>query len=109
MDREKMATVRCLSPRIVAKIAFNERTQAGHLRHSKFLRLRDREDVRTKSADKPEIKLRLSKIALVFVRLASFADHASCDRLPNFSFEDFAGSRLGAFSLLCDSSVPLGK
>src|SRR5581483_7429607 len=42
MDREKMATVRWLRPRIVPEIAFNERTQAGHLRHSKFLRLRDR-------------------------------------------------------------------
>jgi ATP-dependent DNA ligase len=48
MDREKMATVRWLRPRIVAEIAFNERTQAGHLRHSKFLRLRDPADLRTK-------------------------------------------------------------
>jgi bifunctional non-homologous end joining protein LigD len=47
MDREKMATVHWLQPRIVAEIAFNERTQAGHLRHSKFLRLRERADVRT--------------------------------------------------------------
>jgi hypothetical protein len=36
MDREKMATVRWLRLRIVAEIAFNERTNAGHLRHSKF-------------------------------------------------------------------------
>lgn len=49
MDREKMARVRWLRPRIVAEIAFNERTQAGHLRHSKFLRLRDRADLRTKA------------------------------------------------------------
>jgi len=48
MDREKMATVRWLRPRMVAEIAFNERTDVGHLRHSKFLRLRDRADVRTK-------------------------------------------------------------
>ena len=48
MDREKMATVRWLRPRIVAEIAFNERTQAGHLRHSKFLRLRERANLRTK-------------------------------------------------------------
>jgi DNA ligase D-like protein (predicted ligase) len=46
MDREKMATVRWMKPRIVAEIAFNERTQAGHLRHSKFLRLRETADVR---------------------------------------------------------------
>ena len=49
MDREKMATVRWLRPRLLAEVAFNERTQAGHLRHSKFLRLRDHVDVRTKS------------------------------------------------------------
>ena len=48
MDREKMTTVRWLRPRIVAEIAFNERTQAGHLRHSKFLRLRNPADVRAR-------------------------------------------------------------
>jgi DNA ligase D-like protein (predicted ligase) len=46
MDREKMATVRWMQPQIVAEIAFNERTNAGHLRHAKFLRLRDPADVR---------------------------------------------------------------
>ncbi|HYT21840.1 MAG TPA: hypothetical protein VEW05_16625 [Candidatus Polarisedimenticolia bacterium] len=52
MDREKMATVRWLRPRIVAGIAFNERTQGGYLRHSKFLRLRERAEVRTKARTK---------------------------------------------------------
>jgi bifunctional non-homologous end joining protein LigD len=52
MDREKMATVRWLQPRIVAESSFNERTDTGHLRHSKFLRLRDPADVRTKSRRK---------------------------------------------------------
>ena len=46
MDREKMVKVRWLEPRIVAEIAFNERTSGGDLRHSKFLRLRDPTDVR---------------------------------------------------------------
>ncbi len=49
MDREKMASVRWLRPRFVAEIAFNERTQAGHLRHSKFLRLREPADMRLKA------------------------------------------------------------
>jgi bifunctional non-homologous end joining protein LigD len=49
MDREKMKTVQWIRPRIVAEIVFNERTHAGHLRHSKFLRLRERADVRVKS------------------------------------------------------------
>jgi DNA ligase D-like protein (predicted ligase) len=49
MDREKMATVQWLQPRIVAEIAFNERTPGEHLRHSKFLRLRDPADVRTRA------------------------------------------------------------
>ncbi len=49
MDREKVATVRWLRPRIMAEIAFNERTQAGHLRHSKFLRLRDPADLRARA------------------------------------------------------------
>jgi DNA ligase D-like protein (predicted ligase) len=48
MDRQKMATVRWMQPRIVAEIAFNERTPNGHLRHSRFLRLRDRADVHSK-------------------------------------------------------------
>jgi DNA ligase D-like protein (predicted ligase) len=52
MDREKMSTVRWLRPRIVAEIAFNERTEGGHLRHSKFLRLRERVDVRRKARTK---------------------------------------------------------
>ena len=52
MDREKMKRVRWLTPRVVAEIAFNERTPAGHLRHSKFLRLRDRADIRTKPRTK---------------------------------------------------------
>jgi DNA ligase D-like protein (predicted ligase) len=49
MDREKMAKVRWTQPRIVAEIAFNERTPGGHLRHSKFLRLRERADLRQKA------------------------------------------------------------
>lgn len=49
MDREKMETVRWLRPRRVAEVAFNERTPAGHLRHSKFLRLRDPSDLRAKA------------------------------------------------------------
>ena len=49
MDRDKMATVRWMRPRIVAEIAFNERTPNGHLRHSKFLRLRESYDIRTKA------------------------------------------------------------
>jgi bifunctional non-homologous end joining protein LigD len=53
MDREKMATVRWVRPRMIAKIAFNERTEGGHLRHSKFLRLRERADIRTKARTKP--------------------------------------------------------
>ena len=48
MDREKMARVRWMQPRIVAEIAFNERTPGGHLRHAKFLRIRDRTDLRSK-------------------------------------------------------------
>jgi bifunctional non-homologous end joining protein LigD len=52
MDREKMKKVRWIQPRIIAEIAFNDRTQAGHLRHSKFLRLRDPSDVRRSSRTK---------------------------------------------------------
>jgi DNA ligase D-like protein (predicted ligase) len=48
MDREKMETVRWVKPKIVAEIAFNEWTPSGHLRHSKFLRLRQPGDIRKK-------------------------------------------------------------
>jgi len=50
MDREKMKKVRWVQSRIVAEIAFNEQTESGHLRHSRFLRLRDREDVRGRTS-----------------------------------------------------------
>ena len=49
MDREKMKKVRWVQPRMIAEIAFNERTQSGHLRHSKFLRLRDPAEVHRKA------------------------------------------------------------
>ena len=51
MDREKMARVRWMQPRIVAEIAFNERTPGGHLRHAKFLRIRERTDLRSRKDD----------------------------------------------------------
>jgi bifunctional non-homologous end joining protein LigD len=46
MDREKMKTVRWVKPKVIAEIAFNEWTPSGHLRHSKFLRLREPRDQR---------------------------------------------------------------
>jgi len=45
-DREKMAGVRWVRPVMLAEIAFNEMTSSGHLRHAKFLRLREEGDVR---------------------------------------------------------------
>jgi ATP-dependent DNA ligase len=38
MDKEKMQQVHWLKPKLIAEIAFNERTARGHLRHSKFVR-----------------------------------------------------------------------
>lgn len=49
MDKEKMQTVRWVRPKVVAEIAFNEWTPSGHLRHSKFLRLREPMDLRKKA------------------------------------------------------------
>jgi bifunctional non-homologous end joining protein LigD len=46
MDREKMRTVKWVKPKVIAEIAFNEWTPSGHLRHSKFLRLREGRDLR---------------------------------------------------------------
>ncbi|PYK31065.1 MAG: hypothetical protein DME57_05065 [Verrucomicrobia bacterium] len=48
MDREKMKKVRWVKPAVLAEIAFNERTANGHLRHSRFLRLRDNFDRRSR-------------------------------------------------------------
>lgn len=45
MDREKMATVRWVKPKVVCEIAFNEWTPNRHLRHSQFLRLRGKMDL----------------------------------------------------------------
>ena len=49
MDKEKMKTVRWVKPKVIAEIAFNEWTPSEHLRHSKFLRLREASDIRKKS------------------------------------------------------------
>ncbi len=40
MDKEKMREVQWVKPKVIAEIAFNDRTARGHLRHSRFLRLR---------------------------------------------------------------------
>jgi bifunctional non-homologous end joining protein LigD len=50
MDREKMRTVKWLKPKVIAEIAFNEWTPSAHLRHSKFLRLREPRDLRKRAA-----------------------------------------------------------
>ena len=39
-DKEKMKEAHWVKPKVVVEIAFNERTVHGHLRHSRFLRLR---------------------------------------------------------------------
>lgn len=41
MDREKMARVVWVRPKIVVEVAFNEWTPSRHLRHARFMRLRD--------------------------------------------------------------------
>ena len=50
MDREKMRTVKWVKPKVIAEIAFNEWTPSAHLRHSKFLRLREPRDLRKRAA-----------------------------------------------------------
>jgi bifunctional non-homologous end joining protein LigD len=40
MNAEKMKLVRWVKPKTVVEIAFNNRTEHGHLRHARFLRLR---------------------------------------------------------------------
>jgi bifunctional non-homologous end joining protein LigD len=54
MDREKMQKVTWMKPKVLAEIAFNEITSSGHLRHSKFLRLRESDDVRRVAPEKRE-------------------------------------------------------
>jgi DNA ligase D-like protein (predicted ligase) len=49
MDREKMKKTIWVKPRVVCEIAFNERTTNGHLRHSRFLRLREAFDRRRRA------------------------------------------------------------
>ena len=49
MDREKMRTVKWVKPKVLAEIAFNEWTPSAHLRHSKFLRLREPRDLRKRA------------------------------------------------------------
>jgi bifunctional non-homologous end joining protein LigD len=49
MDREKMRTVKWVKPKVLAEIAFNEWTPSAHLRHSKFLRLREPRDLRRRA------------------------------------------------------------
>jgi ATP-dependent DNA ligase len=47
MDREKMRRVRWVKPKIRCEVAFSEWTENGHLRHSKFVRLRAKWDTRS--------------------------------------------------------------
>ena len=49
MDREKMKKTRWVKPGVVCEISFNERTSSGHLRHSRFLRLREDFDRRRRN------------------------------------------------------------
>jgi bifunctional non-homologous end joining protein LigD len=46
MDREKMKKVRWVKSKQIVEIAFNEMTSSGHLRHAKFLRLLEKDDLR---------------------------------------------------------------
>jgi len=48
MDREKMRKVRWVKPTMLCEVAFNEWTRNLHLRHSRFLRLREKSDTRRK-------------------------------------------------------------
>ena len=41
-----MEEVRWVKPRVIVEVAFNKVTVYGHLRHSKFLRLRSGFDLR---------------------------------------------------------------
>jgi DNA ligase D-like protein (predicted ligase) len=52
VDREKMKKVRWVRPSVLVEIAFNEMTTAGHLRHSKFVRLREEHDTRRRAKGK---------------------------------------------------------
>ena len=46
LTADKMAECRWLEPRLVAQIEYAEWTQGDHLRHSKFVALRDDKDAR---------------------------------------------------------------
>jgi ATP-dependent DNA ligase len=46
MTAEDMSKCRWLEPRLVAAIEFAEWTSAGHLRHAKFIALRDDKDAK---------------------------------------------------------------
>ena len=46
IERKKIREIRWVKPKVVVEVAFNEITVHGHLRHSKFLRLRGRENLR---------------------------------------------------------------
>src|SRR5438874_1744929 len=49
MDREKMRKVRWVKPTMICEVAFNEWTTNLHLRHSRFIRLRQKSDTRRAS------------------------------------------------------------
>jgi bifunctional non-homologous end joining protein LigD len=54
LEKEKMNNCRWLKPELVAQIEFAEWTPDGHLRHSKFVGLRDDKDAR--SVTREELK-----------------------------------------------------
>jgi hypothetical protein len=109
MDREKMATLQWVRPRIVAQIAFNERTQNGHLRHSRSLRLRERADVRQNGANKDiRFFIRYTSLRVVLSRRmecpACEHDFREKEHHPAAAYRPFhriAGNDRSSFSLRC--------
>jgi ATP-dependent DNA ligase len=56
LTAERMLECRWLQPRLVAQIEYAEWTDGNHLRHSKFVTLRDDKDVRAAASESPTTK-----------------------------------------------------
>jgi ATP-dependent DNA ligase len=56
LTAEKMVDCRWLKPRLTAQIEYAEWTDGNHLRHSKFVAIRDHKDARDLGTESPNTK-----------------------------------------------------
>jgi hypothetical protein len=98
IDREKMRAVTWLRPTALAEIAFNEKTSAGHLRHAKFLQLREAEDSRHGARDNGPSKAPQGGVSRNCWQFGTSNAFSLPMSVPAVDYEDIALTLIGSFN-----------